>query len=319
MALRQHAPAIDVAAKQTLIRRIAGLCAGLMVATIVLSAYMRLWQSGLGCSDWPACYGQNLRDAAAGMASPGSHGVALARLAHRIVASLVLVLALMLVMTTLTSRPRLRREGRLSLALLLLALALAALGIVTAGATLPVVTLGNLVGGFVMLALCARLAAAPRPLRTTAGSGLARWVWPALALLLTQVALGALISGSYAALSCSGWADCVQTAAAAGWDWQALNPWSAPTLDARPPFNAAGALVQLAHRLGAALLLPLLMAVIGMAWRSGRRREALALALMLALQGLLGWSMVAAGLPMSGVLLHNLNAALMLAVLVRLA
>ena len=129
----------------------------LMLATLSLSAFMRLSQAGLGCAEWPACYGQNLRTAPTGESVSAGPAVAAARLAHRVVASLTLLLVIVMTMATLATQPILRRAGALSLALLLLALGLAALGIATPGARLPAVAMGNLLGGFAMLALCWRL------------------------------------------------------------------------------------------------------------------------------------------------------------------
>lgn len=149
----------ELTRRLNLVRRMAWLCAALMLATIALSAFMRLSSNGLGCADWPACYGQSAREAAEALVSGqiqagagGSTAVAVARVLHRIVASVVLILVITLTLATLATKPRLPREGPLSMALLLLALGLAALGVVTAGATLPAVTVGNLMGGFVMLA-----------------------------------------------------------------------------------------------------------------------------------------------------------------------
>jgi heme a synthase len=290
-----------------LIRRMALLCTLLMLATIVLSAFMRLSQAGLGCSDWPACYGQASASLQAG------HGVAAARLAHRVVASLVLILAITLTLSTLATAPRLKREGSQALALLLLALGLAALGIVTPGARVPAVTMGNLLGGFLMLALSARLAApAERP-------GLGVWALAAALVVGVQIALGALVSGSLAALACSSLADCHALARTSGWTWQALNPWHVPLLEASPRVNPAGALAQWAHRVGALLVLPML-ALLGLrAWRHGRARAGIALGLLAALQTALGLLATSTGQPIGLVLLHNLLAALSLAVLVRLA
>lgn len=317
MALQDRSPR---SAARDRIRRMALVCTALMLATIVLSAYMRLSQSGLGCADWPACYGQAQREAASGRLAtvPVEHGVALARMAHRIVASAVLVLVAAMVVIARAARPALAHESRAAMGLLGLALALAVLGIVTPGALLPAVTIGNLVGGFVMLALCWRLAAvaaAPAPPTIE----LRRWARLGLALVLAQVALGALVSGSFAALSCSDWSDCSRTALEAGRGWQALNPWQRPTLEAAPPFNAAGAWAQLAHRLGALLLVPVLVLVGVLAWRRGLRITAVALWALLGLQVLVGSSVVAAGLPIVLVLVHNLNAACLLALLARLA
>ena len=64
----------------------------------------------------------------------------------------------------------LRREAALSLALLTLALSLALLGLFTPGARVPAVAMANLLGGFVMLALAARLAAPPPRVRLGASA-----------------------------------------------------------------------------------------------------------------------------------------------------
>lgn len=307
-----------IAHRRRLTRRFALWCAGLMLATIVLSAFMRLSLAGLGCDDWPACYGQPLRDAAHGASPASGAGLALARLAHRIVASVVLVLVIVLVLATLGTRPRLQREGRLAAGLLVLALALAALGLVTRGTTLPAVVLGNLLGGFVMLALSWRLAAAAAG-RPAPAIELSRWARLGLALLVVQIALGTLISGTYGALACSGWPDCSRLALSAGWDWQSLNPWQQPALEAEASNAARGAWLHVLHRAGALLLLPVLMAVGLSARRHGHRGAATALWMLLALQLLVGGLLAGAGLPLIQVLLHNLTAALLLALLTRLA
>lgn len=295
----------------------AGLAAVLMLATITLSAFMRLSQAGLSCEPWPGCYAQAARDAAQGVAASGAagHGVAAARLAHRVVASLVLILAIALVLSTWLTKPAIPREGWLAAAVLALAVGLAVLGIVTPGARVPAVALGNLLGGFLMLALCARLAApAPSP-----DGSLGAWAVVGAAAVTLQVGLGALVSGSLAALSCQGLADCLDTAQAAGWPWQALDPWHVPQLDTSARVNPAGSLTQWVHRVGALIVLPMLALLGALAWRRGRRRAAGALLLLVALQALIGLLALAGGQPVGVVLLHNVLAALSLAVLVRMA
>lgn len=287
--------AADETRRRAQIHRLARVCVALMLATVVLSAYLRLSQAGA-----PAA-------ASAGLAE------GLARLAHRIVATVFLGLAVALLVISHRPRPALRPEGPLALALLLLTLALAALGVVTRGATLPAVTLGNLLGGFGLLAISVRLAAPPTMPPTIQ---LRRWARVALLAVLLQAALGALISGSSAALACGDWAECSRIALQAGWDPQALNPWQ--TLpDVAAPRRPRGAWLHLLHRGGAALLLPLLAVVVLLALRQGRRATALAIGALLALPWLLGWWMTANGLPLPAVLLHNLSAALLLALLAR--
>jgi cytochrome c oxidase assembly protein subunit 15 len=306
----------DETRRRAQVRRLARICVALMLATIVLSAYLRLSQAGLGCSDWPACYGQVLRAGGTLPASAAGLGESLARLAHRIVATAFLGLAVALLVMSRRPPPALRPEARLTLALLLLTLALAALGVVTRGSTLPAVTLGNLLGGFGLLAISVRLAAPPAVAPTVQ---LRRWAAVALLAVLAQATLGALISGSFAALACGDWAECSRSALAAGWDPQALNPWQALPPDAAAPGRPRGAWLQLLHRGGALLLLPLLAMVALLALRQGRRATALAIGGLLTLQLMLGLWTTASGLPLAAVLLHNLIAALLLALLARLA
>jgi cytochrome c oxidase assembly protein subunit 15 len=302
-----------------LLRVMALICAALMLVTISLSAYMRLSQAGLGCSDWPACYAQGLRAAQSGKALASTEGVALARLAHRAVASVTLVLVIVMVMTALASKPPLKRQGAYAAALLGVAAALAALGIATPGARLPIVAIGNLLGGFVMLALCVRLAASTRrmpPARAANEPRLGAWGIAALVLLCLQLAGGALVSASYAALSCSGLTDCTRAAAASGWDWQALSPWREPVFAPTPlPIHRESGLALWLHHIGAIVVVPLLAWAGWVGWRRGRRLGASTLLALLAAQAALGSMIVAYGMPLAGVLLHNLLAALVLATL----
>jgi len=182
----------------------------------------------------------------------------------------------------------------------------------TPGAVRPVVAMGNLLGGFVLLALCVRLAAPPLPdLRIRRAARLAA------ALLLLQAAAGVMVSASGAALACLDWAGCLQGGADGGWDWRALDPLRRPELLDAPPFNPAGALVQLVHR---SLALPTLLGVLWLAYacrRGGQSGEALAVVVLLGVQLLLAVSLHPAGLPMALVLAHNAAAAALLALALR--
>ena len=297
----------------SLLRRLALLCAVTVLAVVSLSAYMRHSKAGLGCADWPQCYGQSLRQLQQGAAVSADEqsATALARLAHRAAAITALLLVLLMVYVCLGIRPALRTEGGMALALLGLALFLAVLGRWSRGAQVPAVAMANLLGGFAMLALSVRLTRAGLP------QVAARWrAWVVLAMLLTslQIALGGLVSASFAGLSCSAdWADCLRGARSVDWAW--LKPWREPVLAAAPPFNPAGALAQAVHRglaVGLLLLLPVLAAI---ALRQGRPRSGAALLLLLALQMTVGLAMSQGALPIALVLLHNLIAATSIAVL----
>lgn len=303
------------------LRRLALVCVALLLATISLSAYMRLSQAGIGCAAGPACYGAQLQELRLGMQAHARHdtGVELARLLHRVVASLALVLVVAMVVLARSARPAIRGSRGLTNALLALALALAVLGVATPGARLPAVAMGNLLGGFAMLALCWRLVGRTRADAAQPPAALGAWGVAALALLVAQLAGGALVSASYAALSCTDLADCQRNAQASGWDWRVLNPWHEPVFDpSLPPVNPAGALAQWLHRLGAIVMAPVLALLAATAWQRGRRQAGAALLALTLLQVALGLAMVAVGLPLALVLLHNLVGALLLATLVRL-
>ena len=297
------------------LRRLALLCAVMVLAVTSLSAFIRLSKAGLGCADWPQCYGQSLRQLQQGVAPNADEqtATAVARLAHRVAAVTALVLVITMVMICFGTRPVLRAEGAMALALLGLALFLAVLGRWSSGARVPAVAMGNLLGGFAMLALSARLAVAGRPLhapRLRAG------VLCAAMPLLAQVALGGLVSASYAGLSCSGWVDCLQAARTIG--WYTLDPWREPVLGRLPAINPAGALAQALHR-GVAFALVLLLPVLAVAaLRRGRPRSAMTLLVALAAQVAAGLAMVQWSLPIALALLHNLLAAGLLVVLVLL-
>ena len=165
-----------------------------MLAVTLLSAFVRLASLGPGCEPWPACYHErptmSERFSAEAAVSPA---VEVARGAHRVAASTVLVVVIVLLVLSLGPRPYLQREGRHAMALLLLAVFLAVLGRWSSGAPSPGVVLGNLLGGFLMFALCVRLA-----LPNTAHSGSSyesshgMELNLALGLVLLQVAGGAV-------------------------------------------------------------------------------------------------------------------------------
>lgn len=283
-----------------------------MLATVALSAYMRLVQAGVGCSPWPACFAQG-----AAAEAGASMGLALARLLHRVVASLVLVLTLLLVLITLATRPRMKAQGASALALLLLTLALAALGVTMRGSTAPPVVLGNLLGGFAMFALCLRLALASRDDAAGHG-GLRRPAGWALLALLLAIVLGALASATALPPSCDGWRECLEAARVAGWDWQIVNPWFAPTTGAGPGVLQRDAWLQLLHRGAGLLALLTLLRLDWAAWRQRAHAGTTPLAVLVALELLL---LASALLPvgLAQALAHNLAAALLLGWLARWA
>ena len=296
----------------SLLRRLALLCAVLVLVVVSLSAYMRQTKAGLGCTDWPNCYGQSLLQLQHGVAASVDEqfSTATARLVHRIAAVAVLLLVIVMVYVCFGVQSVLRAEGAMALALLGLALFLAVLGRWSSGTRVPVVAMGNLLGGFAMLALSARLTLSGRPPNLARGRC---WVILAATPMIIQVALGGLVSASFSGLSCTaGWADCLQAAGSA--DWASLNPWREPVLAAAPQLNPSGALAQVLHcGMAFALLVPV-VALIAI----GRCRLKIAVAFLfaLALQMAIGLALSQGSLTIALALLHNALSAALLVLLV---
>jgi cytochrome c oxidase assembly protein subunit 15 len=283
----------------------------LVLVLTTTSAYIRLSQAGLGCADWPACYGR-ARLPEAGQLLPEHAPLFWAHALHRLAASSV---GLLLVLIVFLGREQLQGMGARLAAWTVLAMAglLAVLGIVTPS-NLPAVTLGNLLGGMTMVALLWWLHQRGRG--ASAGRTLHRLALAALAL---QIALGGMIGARHAVLSCV-----TLPACAGGWwpdsvDWRMFNPFFA--LSESDMGSAAREALIMSHRYGAVLVATILCVVGVKAVRRGARVAARGWLLlgMVGLQLLLGASMVLANFPLPLALLHNLCAALLLGATVGLS
>ena len=160
----------------TRLKTLAGITLILVLLLVSLSAYLRLAHSGIGCADWPQCYGrigaapetavtaeEKLRatgeNAYRQLVEQSSQPLAWATPLHRLVAS---VLGLLVLILTLASM-RMKRHRLVSMALLALTVWLAVLGIRSGHLHDPSVVMGNLVGGFTMLGLLGWLWFQPSP------------------------------------------------------------------------------------------------------------------------------------------------------------
>ncbi|MEO8859526.1 MAG: COX15/CtaA family protein, partial [Burkholderiaceae bacterium] len=264
-------------------------------------------------------------------AASDSTAVVAARIAHRVVASTTLLLVAVMAMTCLAPRPRWWREGSRALALVALALFLALLGRWSSASRVPAVTMGNLLAGFAMLALAFNLArhagraagagrgapSAPSHaigVHSPAGGRLRAWALLGVVLVAIQIALGGMVSSGYAGLSCPS----LLTCDAGGIAWRALDPWREPMLGAMHG-NPDGALLQQVHRLGALLLIALLLPLGVMALRRGPRAAGGVLLVLMGIQVALGGALLLGALPLTVALAHNLVAGLLLATIFDLA
>jgi cytochrome c oxidase assembly protein subunit 15 len=294
----------------------------LAFTVVVLGAYVRLSDAGLGCPDWPGCYGQatpwHAKDhidaaLATDPEGPVSHAKAWKEMLHRYLAGGLGLVILAIAGLAWWRLPPARRV--LPGAILVLVIFQALLGMWTVTEQLrPVVVVSHLLGGMSTLALLAWLAAEEgRARRVPAAAmpvGLAR---AALALLACQVALGGWVSANYAALACPDLPTCQ-----GAW-WPQADFALAFGVGHRLGELSAGALtaIHLAHRLGAVLVLA---SGLLLAWRllriPGLAVAGVGLLAAVSLQFLLGVANVAFSLPLPVAVGHNAGAALLLLVLV---
>lgn len=298
---------------------------------ILFGAFTRLTDSGLGCPDWPGCYGsatpvgaQAHIDAAQAAlpTGPVTHGKAWVEMLHRYLATGVG--ALILCLTVMTWR-----QSRLggahvlnpwwpTLTLVWVCLQ-GAFGALTVTMKLfPAIVTLHLLCGIGLLALLTAQAVryegwATRPVPQASRWGLIlAWV-----LVWIQIALGGWVSTNYAVLACTGFPDCNGS-----W-WPAMN-WSGfqlwrdlgHTADGQVLPLAALTTIHVMHRTAAWLVLAVLVWV---GWRlrrvSGMQRTGHLILSLAALQLATGLSNVVLGWPLVAAVLHTGGATAMVWVL----
>jgi heme a synthase len=326
------------------LRRLALAAMLLAFCVVVFGAYVRLSDAGLGCPDWPGCYGHitpaGAQAADAGTALAPLHvGKAWREMIHRYAASTLGLLILAIAVLTLRWRRQPGVPLLLPLLLVLLVIFQGLLGMWTVTLLVtPLIVSLHLVFGLATLSLLWWLwltlrrrssnpwsgtlsalgggstAALLRP----APSGLRKLALFALLALVVQIMLGGWTSTNYAATACPDFPKCQ----ASWWpdaDYRdAFVPWRGLGVNYEggvlPP--AARVAIHFTHRLGAlAATLLLLLA----AWQTlrlrpeGNSRTAAILTLCaLALQLTIGISMVVRGFPLWLASAHNAGAALLL-------
>jgi cytochrome c oxidase assembly protein subunit 15 len=313
--------------------------AAVTLVLIMLGAYVRLTDAGLGCPDWPGCYGklspthavEEIEAAqAAAPAGPVSLPKAWKEMLHRYLASLVGVMILAIAWKTLRNRSRGERSGPrgeigLPLALVALVVLQGLFGKWTVTLLLkPVIVSLHLLGGMALLALLAWLSARHLQMHGAPPSalrGIRPWAALALAVLCVQIALGGWVSTNYAALACVDFPTCHgEWVPAMDFDhgFHFLRELGM-TADGDPLSNEALNAIHWAHRIGALAAFLAIGYAGHLALRvpSLHRTGIVLLALLLA-QVALGITNVLAMLPLPVAVAHNGVAALLLATLVML-
>ncbi len=304
---------------QVLLPRLVLVCALLVISILGISAFIRLSGAGLGCSPWPQCFGHVATIEQQGILqtaiAPTSVAITVARFTHRILAVLLLPLMLVLVFGGFSMKPTPWSERWVAVLALGLVLFLAVLGRWTAGVRVPAVTLGNLLGGFMLFALCWRMACggSQSPVGVRLSGRAYAWTWIAALLLLIQIALGGYVSSTFAGLSCPNLYGCDLPNPVS---WNVLNPMREPTVHSTNwPVNSVVALVHALHRWTAAAAA---LAIVGAAillLGTVQRFAGLFLIALTGIQLALGLLLVHQELALALAIAHNVVAALMLAFL----
>lgn len=179
---------------------------------VLFGAFTRLTDSGLGCPDWPGCYGNasplgahaDISAAQSAMPTgPVTHGKAWIEMVHRYLATGVGVLIIVLAAASWVERRRLALSPwwpTLTLAWVCLQGAFGALTVTMK--LFPAIVTLHLLGGLVLLALLRAQAVWYGGPRAAWPPGLRGAAWAVFALLWCQIALGGWVSTNYAVLAC---------------------------------------------------------------------------------------------------------------------
>jgi heme a synthase len=312
----------------------------LAFGVVVLGAYVRLNAAGLGCPDWPGCYGHlSAGDAARNVDAineafphrPFEYHKAIKEMVHRYFASSLGLLILVLAGLAIANRRDPQQPLVLPIVLVGLVILQGLLGMWTVTLLLkPLIVVLHLLGGLATLSLLAWLAWGHSSFSATGTSSradplqmrnvpvLRKTAAAALVVLALQIALGGWTSSNYAALACPDFPTCQNSywpqmdAKDAFILWRGLGiDYEGGVLD-----HPARVAIHFVHRLGAVVAALMLgFASIAAMRRGPTRGVRIAGALLgavLVCQLILGPVMVIRGLPLALATAHNAVAALLL-------
>lgn len=303
----------------------------LVVFVVVLGAFTRLVDAGLGCPDWPGCYGHlkwpdSVEDVERAEKlfpeSPVDHAKTWPEMVHRYFAGALLLVVLALTLIAWRDNPP-NRIREISTALLVLIICQAAFGAWTVTLKLwPQVVTAHLMGGFATFSLLwvlylrqggGRLLWLDQAQKTN----LKRHAQVALGLVIAQIALGGWVASNYAALACADFPTCYGSYSppmdfASGFNiFQHVGPnYLGGLLD-----NEARIAIHWTHRLGALLVMVVVAALAFRLWSANRFLATLTFTLLV-FQLMLGVLNVVWSLPLGIATAHNAFGALLLLAMV---
>lgn len=309
----------------------------LAIIVVSLGAYTRLTHAGLGCPDWPGCYGfhdvpqtsaEIIEAEAAFPDRPVEPQKAWNEMIHRYFAGALGLLILAIAFLSLKNR-EVGSPVFLPILILCVVTFQAALGMWTVTLKLmPIVVMGHLLGGLTTLCLLFLLYIRLKRFHVREGNTtlrkLAKFGLLGIVLLTGQIALGGWTSSNYAALTCTELPICQ-----AGWEEQLtfedsfdLIPPERDTYEYGHLSHASRITIHVMHRFGAIVvslyLLWFAFTIMGKASSSFFQQAALGLVTVLICQVGLGVSNVWFSLPLTVAVLHNVVAACLMLTLILL-
>ncbi len=295
-------------------------------------AFTRLSDSGLGCPDWPGCYGSlsplgaadEIHAAESAMPQgPVTHRKAWIEMIHRYLAATVGVLiTVMMVFSVFLARRGQTSQSPWWPTLTWVAVCLqGAFGAFTVTLKLyPAVVTAHLLGGLGLLVLLTIQAEHDTHRRLSLSRPLRTMVAAVFALSVLQIILGGWVSTNYAVLACTEFPLC-QGSAWPPMDFtNAFIPWRelGRTVDGGYLSLPGLTAIHMVHRWGAGVVLTALLALAWALWRHPDRAcrpWAGALVAVAVWQGISGLSNVVLGWPLVAALAHTLGAAALLILL----
>jgi len=297
----------------------------LTLIVVILGAYTRLSDAGLGCPDWPGCYGKLIVPKVSAL--PDHHIIDAAdttkawiEMTHRYVAGLLGLVILSLALLALYNRHARNQPIILPIVLVMLVIFQALLGMWTVTLKLyPIIVLAHLLGGLATLSGLWWLTLKLQTFKTLnqqhlhSTTRLQYLAMTGLYFLVLQIALGGWTSANYAALVCPDFPFCQGTA---------LNAF--PSLQLTKAFQVfnpslsleARMTIHILHRIGAVMTTLILGWLVVLMYKHHLKKLSLSILILLIVQLLLGITNVIALLPLPVAVAHNAIAALLLLTLV---
>jgi heme a synthase len=326
---------VNTKTRLTMFHKLCLLGAMLAFCVIVLGAYVRLSHAGLGCPDWPGCYGhltagQAAENQPAANAAfperPVEYAKALKEMLHRYLATTLGIVILVIGALAWRNRQDPLQPVGLPLTAIGLVIFQGLLGMWTVTLLLkPAIVSAHLAGGLTTMALLWWMALqTTRRSRPQSEDSLRRWAVIGMVVLVVQILLGGWVSSNYSAVACPDFPTCQRSY------------W--PTMDFKDAFvlwrglgidyeggvldHPARVAIHYTHRIGAIVAALVLGFVAWKAVRTGQssgvRTAGIALALALVTQWLVGPIMVIKTFPLPLATAHNAVAALLVLAMVAL-